>query len=141
MYAAAQGHLSVIETLIAAGADVNQHAENGWTAILLASAKGFEIVIQHLLFAKADPNQIDMFGYTPLMRAIANGKAGAVGLLIDQASLDFAIKNTQGQNALELAIESGSCELSRTLMSAYIEQRLAVSDSARASYGALDCPG
>ena len=72
-WAAAQGHLSIVSALIAAGADVNEKGFRGWTplheaAALINSSDRLSIILA-LIAAGADVNAKDDDGKTPLHRA------------------------------------------------------------------------
>ena len=64
----ADGHLEVVQALLAAKADVNAKAANGGTALMVASQTGHLEVVQALLAAKADVNAKAANGVTALIR-------------------------------------------------------------------------
>ena len=51
------GHQEVVQALIAAGANVNQQNNNGWTPLHCAASNGHQAVVQALIVAGADVNQ------------------------------------------------------------------------------------
>jgi cytohesin len=66
--------LSVLRTLIEAGADVNFRTPDGQTPLLRAAGTGTSPeIIRLLLEAGADPNAQDEGGWTPLMQAVLSG--------------------------------------------------------------------
>jgi hypothetical protein len=71
--AALAGDLDRVNTLLAAGTDVNARDEDGWTALLLASRDGHQKVARALLAAKADVNAAAEDGATALIAASQNG--------------------------------------------------------------------
>ncbi|KAA3631096.1 MAG: ankyrin repeat domain-containing protein [Proteobacteria bacterium] len=118
MYAAAAGSEAIVSRLIDTGADIDFRAENGWTALTLASAKGHAHVVSALLARGADPNIPDVFGYTALMRAAQNGRRDAVGTLLESPRTSLVQINTSGRRALEVARESGHCDITNDLQRA-----------------------
>lgn len=88
MWAAAEGHVEVIETLIEAGADFRTPLDSGFTPLLFAIRQGRTPAVKALLKAGADINQAVAVkgnlrlpsgerplrtGMTPLHLAVANG--------------------------------------------------------------------
>ncbi|OQR85846.1 hypothetical protein ACHHYP_11290 [Achlya hypogyna] len=80
--ATGNGHLAVVEALIAAGADINQPNANGWTAINAAAWNGHLAVIQALIAAGAGINQPQEDGLTPINSAASKGHLAVVETLI-----------------------------------------------------------
>jgi len=118
MYAASYGRVKVIRYLLGKNARPARRAQNGWTALTLAVAKGHTPVVRVLLDAGVDPNTADVFGWTPLMRGVANNKAGSVRLLLGHTGTDINRRNANGQHALHIAVDSGSCDMIGLLESA-----------------------
>jgi uncharacterized protein len=74
MHAARGGHVAAVEVLIAAGADVDAKAPQGWTALVKAAyngetERGYVEVIEMLHQAGASLDERIFFGITPLMLA------------------------------------------------------------------------
>ena len=92
------GHLDVVQLLLDHGADVNAKANNGATALMLASATGNRDVVRVLLAKGADVNAKDNNGATALMKAYYNGHKEVVELLIkagaNQAALPMRFEQT-----------------------------------------------
>lgn len=118
MYAAAGGSERIVRRLLDAGAEINHRAENGWTALTLASAKGHATSITVLLERGADPNIPDVFGFTPLMRAAQNRRGEAATALLESIRTDIVRVNTAGQSAMDVARDTGACDIAATLASA-----------------------
>ena len=68
MMASQQGHLDVVQALLAKGADVNAKDNDGATALMLASQNGHLDVVQALLAKGADVNAKANDGVTALIR-------------------------------------------------------------------------
>ena len=60
--AADHGDLEHLNNLLAAGVDVNIHAMNGITPLMVASRQGHIEIVRALLEAGADPDIQDNFG-------------------------------------------------------------------------------
>src|SRR5205823_6613934 len=63
LFAARQGDLESAKLLLAAGADVNEKAPDGYTVLMLASHSGHGALASFLLDKGADPNAADV-GFT-----------------------------------------------------------------------------
>ncbi len=72
-YAAGWGRLTVLEYLIAQGANVNQ-AQRGWTPLTLACAAGHQAAFDLLLQHGADPNAIGPSPTYPIHAAVNHGR-------------------------------------------------------------------
>jgi ankyrin repeat protein len=112
MWATAEGHLDIVDTLLKAGADPNKKARvseitkrstrtdypsGGFTALMWAVRDGHEDIVQRLLEGGADLNATNADGATPMMLAIINDRFDlAVKLLgmgagVDDGSLYYAV--------------------------------------------------
>ena len=49
MWASANGHAAVVETLLSRGAEIEARADDGWTALMAASFMGQAAVVETLL--------------------------------------------------------------------------------------------
>src|ERR1035441_4161617 len=76
------GHLDVVQTLLAAGANVNARDDQGRTALAIASERSFLDVVQALLAARADVNAGNGAGRTALALASEQGHLQVVQALI-----------------------------------------------------------
>jgi ankyrin repeat protein len=81
LFAARQGDLESVKLLLAAGADVNEKAPDGYSVMLLASHSGHGAVAAFLLENGADPNAADA-GFTTLHTAVLTGDSDLVKALL-----------------------------------------------------------
>ena len=103
--ASQEGHLEIVDVLVAAGALVNwARKEDGGTALIIASNNGHHGVIRRLIRAGADVNQCetDEYAYSPLIKASGIGYLQCVDALL-AAGADPRYANPTGQTALDVA--------------------------------------
>ncbi len=81
LFAARQGDLATAKILLAAGADVNEKAPDGYSVMLLASHSGHGALASFLLEKGADPNAADA-GFTTLHTAVLTGDLDLVKALL-----------------------------------------------------------
>ena len=74
-FAAREGMLETVRTLVTAGADVKQVTADGSSPLLVAVQNGFYGIARFLLGRGADPNQANAKGWTLLYLAVANRDA------------------------------------------------------------------
>ena len=108
--AAGEGDAARVESLLAAGADVNAAAEGGETALLRAASKGRLQVVRTLLKAGADPNAEREDGFTALGVAVFFGYADIVRELL-AGGADPTAKGRLGTTAEQWARFSGFTEI------------------------------
>ncbi|OAQ98922.1 hypothetical protein LLEC1_01088 [Akanthomyces lecanii] len=89
----------VIKVLLRAGADINAKS---CYPLHRAAAVGSVPMCQLLLKKLSPTNPQDVEGYTPLHHAVAEGHGDAAVALLKEGA-DVAIKNAEGEVALELA--------------------------------------
>ena len=76
------------------------------TPLSLAAGSGHVKVVKLLLYFKAEVDVRDRSQATPLHHAVSNGRIDVVKVLIDSGA-KCCMKNKDGYNALDLAIECG----------------------------------
>lgn len=80
-WAASQGDLEEIRTLIACGVDPDVGNYDGRTALHLAASEGHRAVVAYLLDQGVDPSPVDRWGGTPVADAARGGHQDIVELL------------------------------------------------------------
>jgi ankyrin repeat protein len=113
--AAAQGHKSMVELLLAKGASPNAKDQFGVTALHEAAAKGFVTVIEVLLANKAGLESPDNSGETPLHRAVNAGQAAVVETLLKRGANANTARNN-GDTPLHLAAMRGDVRTIQLLL-------------------------
>ena len=83
MWAAAEGHAAAVQTLVAAGADVEARSNGRLTPLLFAVREGQTDAVRALLRAGADVNAPARDDTTPLGLAVINAHYELAGLLLD----------------------------------------------------------
>lgn len=110
--ASRMGHLTVAETLLAAGADANIRDSNGYSALDYAAEEGHVDCLQAIARHGADVNACDeRSGFTALHTASENDQATVVDALLE-AGADIECKADGACNALSLSASGarGSCK-------------------------------
>src|SRR6478735_2504261 len=79
LYAARSGCYACVESLLAAGADVNLPTPEGVTPIMIALDNGFSGVAKLLMERGGNPHLWDVYGRTALYIAVGNSGTGAAG--------------------------------------------------------------
>ena len=105
MWAAAENHVSVVETLIAHGAGADTAATSGETALLFAVQLGHDATVRALLAAGADVTVTSPAG-APLTHVAAGAGHHALGPLLLDHGLDSNAVDKQGQSALHAVVEA-----------------------------------
>jgi uncharacterized protein len=110
------GRRSVVDLLLAHGADVNavSHNPTGYTALTGAVAGGHAEIVAALLDAGADPAHRYAQGYTPLHEAAASGKLEIARLLLDHGA-DPNARLDDGKTPLAGALAKGHAEVAALL--------------------------
>lgn len=103
-YAASDGNIESVRTLIAGGADVNAQDSEGWSPLHFAAQANSTECLVELLGAGASVDIKDYFGNTPLFRAAfsSRGEGGVIDLL-RCAGADPTVPNLDGVSPVMLA--------------------------------------
>lgn len=104
LWATAEGHLTMVRGLLAAGANCNiRSKEDGFSALLIAAGKGYLGIVSALLRGGAGADMVDHNGDTALMWAAGNGHLRVVEALLDGGA-DVSVRNdVEGFSALDWA--------------------------------------
>ena len=98
--------LSMVQTLLDAGADVNQTKHNGVSALMRAALCGHPRNVKVLIKAAANVNLVDNKGVSALMKAAFFGHQQCVKLLIERGA-DVNVSNKDGMTPLMAATYMG----------------------------------
>jgi hypothetical protein len=113
--AAHHGRKDVVDTLIQAGADVDMAANDGATALIIASQEGFGAIAEALLQVGADIDIAAENGATALMVASEQGQAAIVEVLM-QSGADVDKVANDGATALIIASQKGEAAIALKLL-------------------------
>ena len=111
------GDAAAFKTALDAGADANQTAPDGSTALHWAAHQGDSAAVRLLLEAGADATVANRYGVTPLLPAATVADAAVVRLLLD-AGADPNAALPEGETALMRAARTGVAESVRLLLDA-----------------------
>ena len=131
LLAASRGNLETARALVEAGANVNDTAAAGTSALVIATHSGHGLLATYLLEQGADPNAAEA-GYTALQAAVLRSEVDLVDALLQHGadpnailehgtpgrrfSSDYSLRHQLiGVNALWLAAKFGELEILRTL--------------------------
>ncbi|NWI74358.1 KANK3 protein, partial [Dryoscopus gambensis] len=111
--------MNVVRRLFGMG-NVNAKASQaGQTALMLAVSHGRQEMVEALLACGADVNLQDEEGSTALMCACEHGRVETVKLLLAQPTCNVSIVDSDGNNAVAIALEAGHSDIA-TLLYAHL---------------------
>ena len=113
--AAKNGDVSAVRSLLKAGADPNQAAPDGSTAVHWAVGGNHLAVLNALLDAGARPDAVTRYRIAPLTLAAQNGNAAIVERLLDAGAHPDTVSG-EGQTALMSAARNGNAATVRALL-------------------------
>ena len=116
-YASSEGHLDIMEALLAAGADKDKSSRRNAnsTPLIHAAQNGRVECLRFLLAAGADLDKADNYGYTPLIRASIDGHVECFKVLL-AAGADKDKDDDYGNTPLIYAAENGHVECVKALL-------------------------
>jgi ankyrin repeat protein len=128
LIAAAQGNTKKLSLLLQGQPRLvhQRDANNGLTALLVASHKGHEQAVRLLMEHSADVNAVDDFGWTALIHACRNGHSSVVALLLASKSLRINYADRFNCNAFMIACGAG--HLACIVALAQVQSRSALGD-------------
>ncbi|XP_071434448.1 KN motif and ankyrin repeat domain-containing protein 3 isoform X3 [Pithys albifrons albifrons] len=107
--------MNVVRRLFSMG-NVNAKASQaGQTALMLAVSHGRQEMVEALLACGADVNLQDEEGSTALMCACEHGRVETVKLLLAQPTCNVSIVDSDGNNAVAIALEAGHSDIAGLL--------------------------
>jgi ankyrin repeat protein len=125
------GHLQVVQLMVAAGAKVELQGRVGMGAVAEAAYGGHLQIVRYLVEeAGADEGRPDSDGFTPLMWAADNGHADVVGYLLGRPGLSMHAETERGERAIDFATFQGHQEVVALFVAAEAGVKL------RAEFGA-----
>ena len=104
--ASLNGHETVVDYLIFAGADLNIVDEEKNSALIFACKGGYLPIVKSLILAGADKDIQDVDGNTGIISAAFRGYESIVNELIN-AGANLNIKDNRRQTAIMIALENG----------------------------------
>jgi hypothetical protein len=104
----------MLNLLLAAKADPNEHDNTGTTALMAAADWRRDECVSRLVEAGADINAKNNFGNTALLKAADRGDEAMVRLLLDKGA-DPNIADSRGETALTISGERGNTEIVEVL--------------------------
>lgn len=114
--ASVPGAKHLAEALIHKGVSIDSQAEDGSTALLIATNLNRDSVVKTLLGLDANPNIASNSGWTPLLSAADEGNTEIVSSLLKKGADVRATLG--GRNSSEMAAEKGHTELAKQLKAA-----------------------
>ena len=114
--ASQNGHIDLVEALLAGGADINKEDIDGITPLSTASENGHIDLVKALLAVDADVNKEDTDGTTPLFIASQNGHTGVVKALLKRKNIDVNQADNNGATPLFIASQEGHTALVEALL-------------------------
>lgn len=111
------GQEQKVKELLTKDIDVNEQAEAGWTALMLATAQGYPKIASMLLDAGANPDVENLQGITPLIYSSFYKNIEICKLLLEYGA-NPDLQDIYGKTALMVATSAGSIDIVNTLLKA-----------------------
>lgn len=130
------GHLEIVKTLIAQGAEVNKATLTQSTPLRGASFHGYLKVMEYLLSGGAEIDTPNCIGQSPLCIAAMRGKIDAVKFLIDKGASQYQT-TINGYTIMHLSATKGRIDVVKYLLSIGLPPMFR---EARPSESYIPCP-
>ncbi len=134
--AAANGDLAKIEKYLNSGVHIDARANNGWSALIMASCFDYLEIVEMLVNKGADIDARDNYGMTALIWASANGCSSVVNFLINSKA-DLNAKDNIGRTALILALANRHTETVKILIDSGADVHAVITSGDYRGYTAL----
>ena len=121
-YACVSSNLKCVKTLIAANANINEHAQNHQGALHFAALSGDKNTLKYLLEDCNMVNQLDFYdmrGYLPIHFAARFGDWNIIEFLESYDPQQLSKTTNNGMNIIHIAAEKGHLELTKKLLSSW----------------------
>lgn len=115
MLAAQLGIVTIVRSLILAGASVKAFDSDGDTVLMYAAAAEDSNVVNVILAAKPDKNAQNVAGFTALHIAVQYDRSKAVSILLG-AGADMTIRNKRGVTPGEFAVANRSVASAKVIL-------------------------
>lgn len=117
MFAAASGHLEIVEVLLARGVSIDEKNEKGMLALFYAVLSGHPDIVRLLSGPRTGTlvNETVMNGWTPLMMAVDKGFGDVVHVLIELGAR-VSEPDVTGKTALHFAVDNGHVDILKILL-------------------------
>ncbi len=113
-YAASEGNIDLVHSLIVDGADVNAQDNEGWSPLHFAAQANSAECLAELLRAGANVDAKDKFGNTPLHEAVFSSRGAGQGIeLLRNAGADATTANLHGVSPVMLARTIANFDVAR----------------------------
>jgi len=116
-YAVLKGRADIVQSLLAAGADVEKKYRGGQTVLHLAAARTSVTVLDQLIAARGNLAATDDLGNTPLDDAVLHNRPECVRSLLDHGASLHYLHPADGRGALHEASVKGYAPIVNLLIS------------------------
>jgi ankyrin repeat protein len=118
MWASAEQHPDIVQTLIQHGADVQAHSAGGFTALMFAAQRENLDTVKALVAAGANVNAATPSGETPLLIAAESGRE-AIGIYLVDHEANPNVAEENGLTPLHFCFMKGLARLHRIRIPSY----------------------
>ncbi|HHJ21188.1 MAG TPA: hypothetical protein ENJ84_15390 [Gammaproteobacteria bacterium] len=113
--ASEEGHIDIVEALLAKRVNVNARNDTGATPLMVASGSGHTDLVKALIAKGADVNMQRKDGLTALMAASEKGHTDMVEVLLEKGA-DVNVRKEDGWTALMFASREGHTDMVEALL-------------------------